>query len=41
MIKDRGMPIPGREDRYGDLYINYVVILPGGKKFDKKQHGDL
>lgn len=37
-IKDYGMPIPGREHGFGDLFVEYVVILPGGKA---KQHEDL
>ncbi|CAN6607862.1 dnaJ-related protein Scj1p [Trichomonascus vanleenenianus] len=34
IVKGRGMPIPGRDNAFGDLYITYVVILPGGKRID-------
>jgi DnaJ-related protein SCJ1 len=32
IIKGKGMPIPDRHDEFGDLIVEYVVIIPGGVK---------
>jgi DnaJ-related protein SCJ1 len=38
-IKGKGMPQLRDHGKFGDLYIEYLVILPGGKK--KNAHEDL
>lgn len=44
IIKDRGMPKDDEHhsDEYGNLYIEYKVLVPGGsKKSSQKEHDEL
>lgn len=42
VVKGKGMPIMGGNDEFGDLFIEYVVILPlGDKKLAKDLHDEL